>query len=225
LNIIVAGYALLRRLCLSFHVRPTEHVPAMDRIEELRQDIAKHIDRNAMIPEAYEESLSPSGQYRMTFKSYRTKNTDRNWSVAEIEIADVATSRVLHRYARGDDSCFYAWVTKGSDEFLLLSEDIEGQSIYSPTLRRFESVAPEDDTFIWCIFHPSPSGRYLAVEVCYWGCPYMVIIYDFTDPMSLPLPKSLECYDGHNVDFDCWLSDTSFRLKSPFRGELTHTIP
>jgi hypothetical protein len=199
------------------------NTPPMDRIEELRRDIAKHIDRDAMIPEGCGETLSPSGQYRMTIKPYRTMNTNRNWNVAEIEISDVATSGVLHRYNRGDDRCFYAWVTKGSDEFLLLSEDLEGQSIYSPTLRRFESVAPEDDAFIWCVFHPSPSGRYLAVEGCYRACPYMVIIYDFTDPMNLPLPKILECDDGHNVEFDCWLSDTSFLLKSPFRGELTLT--
>ncbi len=196
----------------------------MDRITELRADIAKHIDYDSPIPSGHEESLSPSGGYRMSFDAFRTKNTDRNWNVARIQITEISTSTVIHSYIRGDDRCFHGWVTKGDDEFLLLAEDLEGQSIYSPTLRRFESIAPADDTFIWCIFHPSPSGRYVAIEGCYWACPYMVIIYDFAAPFSLPLPKVLECFENHNVDFDQWLSDDTFQLKTPFRGERTHII-
>jgi hypothetical protein len=197
----------------------------MDRIAGLRADIARHIDFEAPIPGGHEESLSPSGRYRMSFDAFGVKNTDRNWDVACIQITCVLTSTVLHSYTRGDSRCFYAWVRKGDDEFLLLAEDLEGQSVYSPTLLRFGSVAPEEETFIWCSFHPSPSGRYIAIEGCYWACPYMTIIYDFADPFSLPLPKVLECCESHNVDFDQWLSDDTFRLKTSFRGELTHTIP
>jgi hypothetical protein len=205
-------------------VRPRTESIVMTRIEALRLDIAAHIDREAPQVDGREEAVSVSGRFKVTVQPYATKNTDRNWGVAEIVISEVASCEELHRYIRGDDRIFYSWARVGGDEFLLCSEDLEGQSVYCPTKRLFASHASDDDTFIWCIFHPSPSGRFLAVEGCYWGCSYMVIIYDFSDPLSLPLPKVIECYDAHNVDFDAWVSEYSFRLKSTWRGELVHTI-
>jgi hypothetical protein len=36
---------------------------------------------------------------------------------------------------------------------------------------------------------PSPDGLTLAVEGCYWACPYDLVFYNFSDPTKLPLPE------------------------------------
>ena len=216
---------ILSRRRQGSNVRQNTKYPMIDRIQELRDDIARHFDRNLREADNYEESISPSGRYKLSFDVYGTSDTTRNWSVAEVQIFDLETAAVLHSYIRGDYHFFHAWVIRDGLEFLLLSEHLEGQSIYCPELNRFDSVAPEQDEFIWCLFHPSPTGRYLAVEGCVWGCPFMVTIYDFAEPLQLPLPKVLECYDACNIEFDTWISDSTFRLKTAFKGQITHSIP
>jgi hypothetical protein len=43
--------------------------------------------------------------------------------------------------------------------------------------------------FCWAAHYPSLDRRFLAVDGCYWACPYELVIYDFTQPMELPYPE------------------------------------
>jgi hypothetical protein len=46
--------------------------------------------------------------------------------------------------------------------------------------------------FCWAAVHPSPDGTRLAVEGCVWACPYELVLYDFSDPMSPDPPRVLK---------------------------------
>lgn len=122
----------------------------MDRIEELRQDILAHIDRDASFPEDREVSLSLSGKVKMTFLPYRTKDTRRSWAVAEVEISDVVTSEVLfgsseamtaasmHGSANLMQSIFFLQSTlKGKVSIALRCEDLRA---LRPTMTRLSDV-------------------------------------------------------------------------------------
>jgi hypothetical protein len=41
--------------------------------------------------------------------------------------------------------------------------------------------------FCWASVHPAPDGLTLAIEGCYWACPYELVFYDFRDPQNVPL--------------------------------------
>lgn len=84
---------------------------------------------------------------------------------------------------------------------MLCGEDYQGYSVIQCKSGRVEIYFPDEGFdgggFCWAAVHPSPDGLTLAVEGCYWACPYEIVFYDFTDPMVLPL-KELARID----DFD-----------------------
>jgi len=43
---------------------------------------------------------------------------------------------------------------------------------------------PEGETFIWCVLHYNPLNNIMAVEGCYWACPYSIVLVDFSHPMK-----------------------------------------
>lgn len=181
------------------------------------------IDRRIRDPDEAKVCLSPSGKYRLGFDSYGTLNHP-NWRIAEIIVTDVRHDKVVHRFLRNDDWDFFKWVTKDGKEYLLCSEDYEGQGVLDPSSGRYESYS-EDDGFIWVDFHLSPDGNFLAIDGCHWACPNQVVIYDFSDPMNLPLPKILECWGDHNIAFEEWIDGKAFRLSAPFKESCIHRLP
>jgi hypothetical protein len=42
---------------------------------------------------------------------------------------------------------------------------------------------------MWTDFHLSPDGRTLATIGCYWACPYVIKLFDFAEPLKLPLTE------------------------------------
>jgi len=95
---------------------------------------------------------------------------------------------------------------------LLFPEDLEGQSIVDLTERRIEGFADKDGGFIWTEFHLSPDKDKLAVVGCYWACPYQCLVYDFREPMRLPLPVIAEFDIPDNAQFGEWTSIRSFTM-------------
>jgi len=76
---------------------------------------------------------------------------------------------------------------------LLCGEDYQGYNVIrletSENNCFFPSEAFDGRGFCWTEVHPSPDGLVLAIEGCYWGCPYELVFYDFRDPSKLPLPE------------------------------------
>ena len=41
-----------------------------------------------------------------------------------------------------------------------------------------------EETFLWCKCYYNPVNDLLAVDGCYWACPYSLIVLDFSHPMT-----------------------------------------
>ena len=89
------------------------------------------------------------------------------------------------------------WYTFHDDErgntYLLCGEDYQGQTVVNLTTGEKKSHVPDSAQkghgFCWTCAMVSPDKSVLAVNGCYWACPYEVRFYDFTDPMNLPYPE------------------------------------
>jgi hypothetical protein len=76
------------------------------------------------------------------------------------------------------------------NEYLVCAEDMcGGQTVIDLTNRQMASYSLDEDGFIWAEFFLSPDGKTLATIGCVWACPFEIRIYDFSDPMNLPLPE------------------------------------
>lgn len=95
----------------------------------------------------------------------------------------------------------FAWVEEhhNGHTYLICGEDSEGQTVIElDTTKRVDFVpssAKDGNGFIWTSINPSPDGLILAVEGCYFACPYEVRMYDFKNPLSHPLPPIGYGYD------------------------------
>ena len=107
-----------------------------------------------------------------------------------------------------NDVCIFEWknidghsrmskIIKHSNgkSYLLFDEDLYGYSVldietgscvhYFPAESYFHDMETFEETFIWFEPYYDTESNLLAVEGCYWACPYSVIVADFTDPMKI----------------------------------------
>ena len=175
----------------------------MNEIEKVREAIDRGLASASLSPDETIIEMSPCGRYRLEVKEYATVD-GTDFAVALVSRAEsgleVATVK------RNDSRCFYAWVSRDGHDYLLFSEDLEGQTVIDLTAGRVTGFSSPDDGFIWCEFYPSPDRTKLAVVGCYWACPYEVIVYDFRDPLHLPLPELAEfVLPDNDAEFVEWV--------------------
>ncbi|UTC66793.1 MULTISPECIES: hypothetical protein [unclassified Treponema] len=108
-----------------------------------------------------------------------------------------------------DSSVFYQLIShKNGKEYLIFRQDLYGYSVLDMESGEIMQFFPECsfegvETFIWTKVHYHPANNVLAVEGCYWACPYGVQLFDFENPMS-ENPKFVDiisCLDG---DYDVY---------------------
>lgn len=185
----------------------------INTIQNIRESLQRQFNVKLGIPVEHREELSPCGRYQLDIDEFATTEdpTSSDLVVAVIRLRE--TNEIIARLMRNDSRLFFAWITSNHHDYLLFPEDLEGQSIVDLTERRIEGFAEQDGGFIWTEFHPSPNNDKLAIIGCYWACPYQAVVYDFRDPMSLPLPVIAE-FDlpGNNAQFETWTSNESFTM-------------
>lgn len=135
-------------------------------------------------PNLSKTHLSPSEKYRLIIDTYSTKKGSWGYTQGSVFLqnSDNPITVVQRNY-----SSFPFTFVEGNNgkDYLVCGEDYQGQTIVC--LNTGERVNYSKDGFCWACIHPSPDGKTLAVEGCYWGAPYEVRFYDFTNPMeSLP---------------------------------------
>lgn len=107
------------------------------------------------------------------------------------------------------------------NKYLVFDEDLYGYSVLDLTTKKsvhyipYQSYQEDEDfveTFIWCQVHYDSDSNLLAVEGCYWACPYTLIILDFSEPMGivesnnwLDVPDIEELQEYTDPDF-CFLN-------------------
>ncbi len=158
---------------------------ATNRIENIRAELAAYFNEDALIEGTEEVFYSPDKQYFFRSNYYTQTAPTHSWTVAKIEIFK-APDKKLFEFIRNDDSLFHGWLTIDDKQYLLLSEDVQGKSIYDLGRQEFHSYSFGEDEFIWCEYSPSPDCTKLAVAGCHWACPYEIRVFDTSTPVNYP---------------------------------------
>lgn len=204
----------------------------IDRLKESYKRISNRLKRRALfknspiLQDRTKHHASPSGRYVLTVESLDmgkghwqyTRGTIKTKSGKKIDVVN-----------RNYSSFPFAFVENHPDghDYLICGENYQGQTIIQlDTKNRVDFVpdaAAKGHGFCWAAIHPSPDGRTLAVEGCYWASPYEIIFVDFSDPFLAPLPELHRDHD--NEEFIAWTSPTAARIGRREEISLKHGKP
>jgi hypothetical protein len=134
--------------------------------------------------------------------------------LTKIEIFDQEPDEKIFNFFVNDSHFFYGWVTANKVEYLICAEDIfGGQTVVDLTNRKMNGYSPNEDGFIWTDFHLSPDNKTLATIGCYWACRYSIKLFDFSEPLNLPLKEINEiALLRNNEIITCWLDNDTIQL-------------
>lgn len=136
------------------------------------------------------EHLSPSGRYRLVVTTHGTTPGCWSYSKGRVYSGDQLVTTVCRNY--GAFPFLFVEDHPNGHSYLLCGEDYQGQTVIELDTGRRNDILPKSAEdgfgFCWAAYTASPSKRTLAVDGCFWACPYEVWLIDFTDPMAVPLP-------------------------------------
>ena len=164
----------------------------MTTYEEKRAEVERIFEKSTVIDDLKEEHLSPSGKYKLTIQVYQTG--ERSWNYSRGIVREVNNNQIVADVKRNFSNFWHVWCLHANgNEYLLCGEDYQGQTVINLSKRTTTNYFPESGLagwgFCWVDAHPSLDSSLLAVEGCYWGVPYEVVIFDFTNPDKLPLKE------------------------------------
>ncbi len=93
--------------------------------------------------------------------------------------------------------------------YLIFTIDLYGYSIMDLSNFKTYHFIPEEsfvggeETFIWTNIMYCKVNNIIAVDGCYWACPYSIEFFDFSDPEKVPLRCIYTSYELKNeLDID-----------------------
>ena len=131
------------------------------------------------------ENFSICGRYKLDIYKYTQESS---WNYTEGVITRLSDNKEIGSIKRNYSSfpCMFV------DNYLLCGENYQGYSIVDLEKEEHNVYFPEagfkGNGFCWACIYGVVNNK-LVVEGCYWGGPYEVVIYDFTNPEVLPLPE------------------------------------
>lgn len=181
-------------------------ISAEDKIAAYRLEKAAFFIPENIVANDMEIIYSPSNKYYITITKYKANHkiytlgsvylNSNNELISEIQ-RDYATFPLvfIENHANGHD-------------YLVCSEDTQGQTVVELDTGKKASWVPTLAGFCWVDMTPSPSGNLIAVDGCYWACPYEIKIFDFSNPLFPPFEcltedYSIEKFNGWNKDETC----------------------
>jgi hypothetical protein len=140
---------------------------------------------------------------------------DQNYEYTKVEVFDNILNQKLFEFYVNESRFFYAWLTVKSVDYLICAEDVfGGQTVVDLTDRKMVGYSSGEDGYIWTNFHLSPNGNKLATIGCYWGSSYFIRLFDFSEPMNLPL-RQLEDIEllGNDEVIVSWIDNSTLQMK------------
>lgn len=163
-----------------------------------------------------ERHLSPSGRYELEVVPCEPRASD--WRFAEGVVRRTGRPGALAHIRRNYAAFPFAWCEGHANghDYLIAGEDYQGQTIVEldSGLRvdHLADGAQQGVEFCWARHHVAPMGDVLIVDGCFWGCPYELVAFDFSQPLRLPYAQlyrwsgELDVVDG--FDEHGWLTWT-----------------
>ena len=192
---------------------------------ETRKEIEEFFKADDLTSEFVEETLSPSGRYTLSVFEYTTSKF--SWSCSRGIVKSKLDGEVIADIKRNYSQFWFTWsLHSNQNEYLLCGEDYQGQTVVNLNEKSIVNYFPEEGYdglgFCWVAVYPSPDNRFLAVEGCYWGCPYELVFFDFSSPDTLPF-KELARVDSLYESLG-WVSNNSFKLTKEVEMESSDDI-
>lgn len=173
------------------------------------------------------EHVSPSGKWRLVVTRHAPEDGpdgQKYWSYSKGVIFEGL--RQVAEVRRNYSSFPFAWIENHPDgkSYVICGADYQGQTVVCLDTGEVKDYIPAQAEmghgFCWVVHHPSPDGTLLAVEGCYWACPYEVRIYDFSKPMEMPHPllhreTDLENFSGWKDAKTCGIHGTQSVFSKP----------
>ncbi|HEX2476789.1 MAG TPA: hypothetical protein VHK01_18695 [Lacipirellulaceae bacterium] len=189
-------------------------VPMDDRYAEKRRNIEQFFTPENRVADSVMSHDSASGNYRLEVCSYSTR--PNAWGYTRGIATRVADGQVVADVKRNYSHFWHTWVEHpNGNEYLLCGEDYQGYCVINLTKAKYHVYFPEAGHqgwgFCWTAAYPSPDRLTLAVDGCYWACPYELVFYDFRNPDQLPLPELGRI--ENLVDCEGWVDDDTFVVK------------
>ena len=152
--------------------------------ETRRAQVARFFVDSNLVGEP-KETLSPSGRYRLTVRTYRT--LPGRWDYSRGTVTRAADGSVVCDIQRNFGAFHHSFVTKDEYEYLIAGRSYMSQTIVD--LDRGVEYEPPGDhysggAFCWAACYLSPDCNTLAVDGCIWANPYEFRFFDFTDPAN-----------------------------------------
>jgi hypothetical protein len=185
-----------------------------DRYQQRRAVIDAVFDNAPPDPKSRTVSVSPSARYRLEVVQYVPA---RGWRYTRGKVVRIADGALIADVKRNYSHFWHSWIQHANDcEYLLCGEDYQGQTVINlsnaETRTSFEQGAHNGAGFCWASAYPSPDSKLLAVEGCYWACPYELVVFDFTNPDELPYREIARFPDPW--EWKEWLDNHTFEYIS-----------
>lgn len=186
----------------------------MNHIDKIRDGFKEHFNGQTIEKGDFKSYISPSKNFRADTTNYYKKNANELY--AFVEIYEQTQNQKILDFFTNEDRFLHGWGIADEIEYLITAEDIYGgQTIVDLTNRKLYGYSPAEDGFIMTNFYLSPNGKTLATIGCYWACPFVVKLFDFTNPKQLPLReiKEIELSDN-DENIVGWLDDETLQMEA-----------
>lgn len=185
-----------------------------NRYIEKRSSVEDVFSRYSKLEGEDQEFASPSGQYKLCVSRYGVPGKV-SWEYSRGIVSRVSGGKVIADVKRNYGHFWHTFVDHpDGNEYLLCGEDYQGYSAVNLTEGGYRVYFPEEGHqgagFCWAAVYPSPDKCVLAVDGCFWACPYEIVFYDFRTPDELPY-KVLGRVSGLR-ECEGWLDNDSFAL-------------
>ena len=132
------------------------------------------------------EAISLCGKYKIDI--YKHPTGPHTTTYSQGVVTRLSDNKELVSVKRNYSAFPYEFI----GDYLLCGEDYQGYSVINLATETSNVYFPEEGFkghgFCWANVYGVVNNK-LIVEGCYWGGPYEVVIYDFTNPEVLPLPE------------------------------------
>lgn len=180
LKIEGAGYKTTRAVWDSFSEEEKEEASALLKEYIWQED---HAMESSFVE-------SDSGKYTLEVTRFRTLKG--SWNYSRGRVRRTGSDEIIAEVRRNYSAFPYAFVEDhpNGHDYLVCGEDYQGQTVVELDTGERRDYLPQKAKkgfgFCWAAIHPSPDGNMLAVEGCFWACPYEVLVVDFSNPLEGP---------------------------------------
>jgi hypothetical protein len=135
---------------------------------------------------------SPCGDFSLETSSYI--GAPDTWAYSRGLVRSTTDGILLADVRRNAPSFWHTWIThRNGYRYILCGEDYQGYTLVNlntgKTLTHFPESGYGGYGFCWTSAYLSPDSQVLAVDGCYWACPYEIVLFDFRHPEVLPYPE------------------------------------